>query len=684
MGTVLVVDDHTTNRELVRDILTHRGHTVIEAHEGAEALGLAHAQHPDLVLTDVLMPGMDGYQLAQELRAAPDTAGTPIVFLTANYLPAEAQPVADACGVAKVLLKSVDPRTLLDAVDQAIATSTQTHREFDPEQAAHARQQAVDAKLIERTEALAETAARFQMMADHSPVGTVFGDEHGAANYINSRFTDIMGLSPDDLLGLGWLCCVDPDQHNKMLSVAGAGAQDHAQHRYRGEVTMPDGSARWLHVHMQGIPNNNGGSHGFIATIDDITTVVEAERQKQAADRKRYVDARIQATQRLEGLSRLAGGVAHDFNNILGAMLGFETFVTEGITELMNTGHIPSDAGRTLLSDLEQIRNGGHRATDLTQQLLTFGSRKHLSVAPLDLNQAIHESCDLLAPTIGKDIDVLTDLAVDLPHILAESVNIAQILLNLTMNACDAMESGGTLTISTSSTAIQGGEDGPCGGLPPGRYARLTIRDTGVGMTPDVLDRALEPFFTTKGRGKGTGLGLATTYGVINQLGGSLRIESAPHRGTTITIHLPTADETAEPPPAPTAQSAHGGTETVLLADDEEGIRETAARILTRAGYTVITAANGPDALNLASHHHGSIQLLLSDVVMPGMPGPELADLITTDRPTVNVLFMSGYADGLINDRGLLPPSATLLTKPFTASQLLAAVRASLETHRLA
>nr|WP_221383392.1 response regulator [Actinoplanes polyasparticus] len=682
MSTVLVVDDHITNRELVRDLLTFRGHTVIEAHEGAEALSVAHARHPDLVLTDVLMPGMDGYQLAQELRAAPDTADTPIVFLTANYLPAEAHPVAEACGVADVLLKSVDPQTLLDAVEQAIATSDQAHREFDLERAAHARQQAVDAKLFERTDALAETAARFQMMADHSPVGTVFGDQHGAANYINRRFADIIGLPPSDLTGRGWLRCVPQDEQDKVLAVAAASRQTSAQHRYRGQVRLPDGSTRWLHVHVQGIPNDNGGSHGFIATIDDITTVVEAEQQNQAADRKRYVDARIQATQRLEGLSRLAGGVAHDFNNILGAMLGFETFVTEGITELIDAGHVPADTGRTLLGDLEQIRNGGHRATDLTQQLLTFGSRTHLSVAPLDLNQAIRESCDLLAPTIGEHIDVKTDLSANLPPILAEPGNIAQILLNLTMNARDAMSTGGTLTIATSTVTLEGDEENHGSGLPAGQYAKLTIRDTGDGMTPEVLDRALEPFFTTKSRGNGTGLGLATTYGVINQLSGSLRIESAPHRGTTITIHLPTAEDTAEPPPTPALQPAHGGTETILLADDEEGIRETTARILTRAGYTVITAANGPEALELARHHHEPIQLLLSDVVMPDMPGPELADRLTTDRPSVNVLFMSGYADGLINDRGLVPPDATLLTKPFTASQILTAVRTSLETHR--
>jgi len=436
MSTVLVVDDQSTNRELVRDLLTYRGHTVIEAHEGAEALGLAHLRHPDLVLTDVLVPGMDGYQLAQELRAAPETA---IVVLTANYLPAEAQPVAEACGVAHVLLKSVDPQTLLNVVDEAIATANEQHHPYNPDQASRARQRAVDAKLVQRTQVLAETASRFQLMADHSPVGTVFGDRQGSANYVNSRFVAIMGLPAGALLGLGWLCCVTPDQYDGVRAVADGTQPTGTQYRHRGQVTMPDNAIRWLHVHVQTIPDDDGTAKGFIATVDDITTVVEIEHQQQAAERKRLVDARIQATQRLEGLTRLAGGIAHDFNNILGAMLGFETFITETITDLVDAGHLPAETGRTLLGDLEQIRKGGHRATDLTRQLLTFGSRQHLTVSPLDLNKAIHESNDLLRPSIGEYTRITTSLAPDLRPVLAEPVNISQILLNLTTNARDAI-----------------------------------------------------------------------------------------------------------------------------------------------------------------------------------------------------------------------------------------------------
>lgn len=672
MTTVLVVDDQASNRELVRDILTFRGHRVIEAHEGAEALGLAHEQHPDLVLTDVMMPGMDGYQLAQELRAATDTADTPIVFLTSNYLPAEAAPFAEACGVARVLLKSVDPQTLLQAIDDVLAEGLRARpsSEIDAAEARRAHVRAISDKLIQRDTALSGAETRFQLIADKSPVGIVFGDRHGRADYVNDRFTIIIGLPAADLLGLGWLRCISEEQHAGIL---GAEVTDGIQHRHREQVTMPDGPARWLNVNIQAI-HDDSEADGFIATIDDVTAVVEAEQRLRAAERRQDVDARIRATERLESLSRLAGGVAHDFNNILGAILGFEAFVAETITDLNNTGRpVDPETGRILLSDLEQIRKGGKRATDLTQQLLTFGSRKLLNLTPLDLNEAVRESCDLVAGSTGDRIMIVTHLAAGLPPILAEPINIGQIMVNLVGNAHDAMPFDGTLTVTTAAVETPAGP--PDGALPPGRFARLTIRDTGEGMEPHILERALEPFFTTKAGGQGSGLGLATVYGIVNQLGGTLQIRSTPGLGTTVTIDLPTTDQPVQAPPAE-PESARGGTETILLAEDEDPLRETTYRTLTRAGYTVLPAVDGPAALAVAAAHTEPIHLLLSDVMMPGMPGHELATHLHALRPEIPVMLMSGYAGGLMNDHGALPAGLTVLAKPFTEQEVLIAVRA--------
>jgi PAS domain S-box-containing protein len=673
MATVLVVDDRATNRELVRSLLSYRGHQVIEAHEGSEALRLAHAQHPDLVLTDILMPGMDGYQLARALRDAPDTAETPIVFYTANYLEAEIRPFADACGIARVLLKSADPHILLHSLDEVLSQGSVT-APVDTEEVDREHLRVVSAKLFQKANALTDSEERFQLIADFSPVGVIFGDEHGSATYVNARLTKITGLPVADLLGLGWLDCANHEHHDEVLAAARGHTAPSSQHHFRDQIRLPDDSHRWLNLHLQAIRDDDTTHHGFIAIVDDVTASVEAEQQRRAVERHRDVEARNQATERLESLSRLAGGVAHDFNNILNVVLGFESFVTDSITELISTERLDNDTGQALLGDLEQIRNGGQRAAGLTQQLLTFGSRTVIHLSALDLNQAVHESLALLAPTIGGRINVVHHLAAELPPVLAEATNVAQILLNLTLNACQAMPDGGTLTIITSNTDIVDNEGSP---LPPGQYVRLTIRDTGHGMTPETLDRAVEPFFTTKGRGQSAGLGLATVYGIVNQLGGTLRLESVPERGTAVTIHLPATDQPVHIPPP--IRAASGGTETILVAEDEPGIRDTVTRMLVKSGYTVLTAADGIDALDLARQHPGPIHLLLSDVMMPGILGSELATRLHHQRPATKVLFMSGYAGDPMNQHGALDHDATVLAKPFTENELLTAVRARID-----
>ncbi|GLY99894.1 response regulator [Actinoplanes sp. NBRC 103695] len=677
MAIILVVDDHATNRELVRTVLGYAGHQVIEAHEGAEALSMAHAQHPDLVLTDILMPGMDGYELTRELRAAEDTARTPIVFYTANYLEAETRPFAEASGVARVLLKSSDPQELMHTVDEVLAEGRTSAGSVDTAKADQSYLRAVSAKLFDKDKALSDTETRFRLMADASPVGIVFGDHDGYANYVNTRLTEIIGRPAEDLLALGWLCCAGDVDHDAILRVArGREARD-GRDQYRCRVEQPGGNVLWANVQVRAIHDEDSEHAGFIATVDDVTALVEADERSRAAERGQDVEAKDRATERLESLSTLAGGVAHDFNNILGSVLAFENFVSESITELAATERLDAETSVALLSDLTQIRKGGERAVGLTQQLLTFGSRKVINRSAMDLNQAIRESNALLAPTVGTRLRVVTDLAADLGPVAAEPTVVAQILLNLTVNADQAMPDGGALAIATANVEVPADQQDPMP-IPAGRYARLTIRDTGHGMTAETLKHAVEPFYTTRGRGMGTGLGLATAYGIVNQLGGTLHIKSSPGHGTTVTIHLPRTDQPVETP-ADEATPA-GGTETILVAEDEDGIRDTLTRTLSKAGYAVLAAATGPAALELAAHHPGTIQLLLSDVIMPGMLGDELAEHLHEKRPDTGILFMSGYAGDLMNRYGVLKPGVTVLPKPFTTTALLTAVRTALST----
>jgi PAS domain S-box-containing protein len=667
VATVLVVDDRASNRELVRVLLRYRGHQVIEAHEGAEALELAHAQHPDLVLTDILMPGMDGYELARELRAADDTAQTPIVFYTANYLEEETRPFALTCGVARVLLKSADPLVLMDAIDAVLAEKRVLAGPIDTAGTNREHLQAIKAKLVERTQALIDTEGRFRLMADSSPVGIVFGDERGSANYVNARLTEIMGVPAEKLLDLGWLSCAGEEHHEEILAAVRGGSSRGFHQGYRCRLSLDHGAERWLTLRLQAAWDDDREYCGFVGTIDDVTALVLADEQRRAEEHQHDLDATNQATQRLDSVSRLAGAVAHDFNNILGAILGFESLLTATITETTAAGRLDAATGRAMLSDLDRIRTGGQRAAGLTQQLLAFGRRTVINVAPVDLNEAVREACELLAPTLGSHITVVRQLAPNLSPILAEPTNVAQILLNLILNAGQAMPHGGIVTVATCQAGT--GEDD--------RFTRLTVHDAGHGMTPEVLERAIEPFFTTKPPGQGTGFGLATVYGIVNQLGGKLHIESAPGAGALVTIHLPTSDEPVPAPPAVGGPS--GGSETVLVAEDEDALRELVVRILSRAGYAVLAASCGAEALELSEAHAGAIDLLLSDVMMPGMRGNELAARLLVQRPATRVLFMSGYAGELMSDQGALGTGISVLAKPFAQHELLAAIRAMID-----
>jgi PAS domain S-box-containing protein len=676
MATVLVVDDRASNLELASDVLGYGGHTVIEAHEGAEALDLAHARHPDLILTDILMPVMDGYQVARELRAAADTAHTPIVFYTANYRESETRPFAEACGVARVLLKSSDPQTLLRVIAEVLAERREVGGPIDTTATDREHLHAVSAKLIEKVAELSNTEARFRLMADFSPVGIAFGDQHGCADYANPRLIDILGMPNDDRLGLAWLRCAADEHHDDILAAVRGCLPSSGLPRFRSQIRRPDGALRWLDLQVRAIHNDDGEHGGFLSIVDDVTGLVEADRQQRHAERKHDLEAGNRATERLESLSRLAGGIAHDFNNIVSVILGFESLAVEYVTDLTASGGLGSEPSETLLGYLERIHQGSQRATALTRQLLAFGARTVINPSPLDLNQAIRESNDLLAPTIGAHIHFVTDLAVDLPTVMAEPTSIAQVLLNLTINASHAMPDGGTLTITTSHSVTT--DDIVRAGPPPDdQYARLTINDTGHGMTPETLQRAIEPFFTTKAPGQGTGLGLATTYGIVNQLGGHLQIDSTVAHGTLVTIDLPVTDQAVEA--APPIHIPQFGAETILLAEDESGIRDVVARILSKAGYSVVAAADGPSALDLAERHAGPIDLLLSDVIMPGMLGNELATRLLMRRPTTKVLFMSGYAGDLMNEQGILAPDVTVLPKPFTENELLTTVRAMID-----
>ncbi|GIF16115.1 ATP-binding protein [Actinoplanes teichomyceticus] len=390
-----------------------------------------------------------------------------------------------------------------------------------------------------------------------------------------------------------------------------------------------------------------------VAVIRDITDRVRVEEEKA----RLRAETQAHRSQRLESLGQLAGGIAHDFNNMLGVILNYANFVIE-------EAETPAPDLKAIAADARQVVRAGTRGTDLTHQLLAFARREVVRPEPLDLNAVIGEVQEMLRRSLGEHITLLFRPGPDLPSVIFDPGQVEQLLVNLALNARDAMPSGGNLVIDTARLGDQ---------------VRLRVSDSGRGMPADVAERAFDPFFTTKAKGEATGLGLATVYGIVTQAGGEVNLTSEPGLGTTVTVLLPAGGETV-PEPAEEPAATQGRGETVLVVEDEDALRDVAGRILTGAGYRVLSAEGGSRALELAAGHDGEIDLLLSDVVMPGMLGKELAERLTGARPSTRVLYMSGYAQPVLASQGTLDPGVALLEKPFTADDLLAAVRKRLDS----
>jgi signal transduction histidine kinase/CheY-like chemotaxis protein len=409
----------------------------------------------------------------------------------------------------------------------------------------------------------------------------------------------------------------------------------------------------------------------------EVTAGTERSLVREAQERK---DQALVQAQRLESLGQLAGGVAHDFNNLLGVILNYVSFVSEEVAAAASSAD-PAQHLKAADADLAQVKKAAERAAGLTHQLLVFARRDVVRPQVLDIDSVITSVEDMLRRTLGEHVELVISLAGDLWPVLADPGQLEQVLVNLAVNARDAMPGGGTLTIDTSNITVDADRIAGGSKARKGRNVRLRVGDTGTGMTPEIAEHVFEPFFTTRREDGGTGLGLATVYGILTQADGTIRIYSEPGAGTTFTITLPVTAEAATfiPEPAPYQRTPMG--ETVLVVEDEEAMREVTRRILTRNGYQVITAASGPEAISIARGHPGEIHLVVTDVVMPHMLGREVAEKMRVVKPGIEVLFMSGYARPVLASQGRLDPNVALVEKPFSEDDLLAMAGQVLNGH---
>jgi two-component system cell cycle sensor histidine kinase/response regulator CckA len=413
-------------------------------------------------------------------------------------------------------------------------------------------------------------------------------------------------------------------------------------------VVWPDGSIRWLSDHGLLIADEQGRPEYLTGAVIDIT-------ERKAAEE------RLIQVQRMDAVGQLAGGVAHEINNMMTAVLGF--------SELLLNQLRASDPAR---SDVSQIRKAAGRAAMITGQLLAFSRQRPLQPRVLDLNRLVADLEPMLRRLMGEDKLVVLDLSSGLGHVRADPGSLEQVIVNLAINARDAMPSGGTLTVATRGETVGGNPRRHPDGPPPGPHVVLSVADTGHGMDQGTRAKVFEPFFTTKDVGQGTGLGLAVVQGIVNQSGGTIRLESAVGRGTTFEIYLPETDQPLvdEAVPEGEATAAGPGTKSVLVVEDEELVRDFACRLINAQGYRCLQASNGAEALGWVQERGDELHLILTDVVMPVMGGRELADRVARLRPELPVLYMSAYSAEEVARRGLLPPDVPFVQKPFTPTAL--------------
>jgi PAS domain S-box-containing protein len=432
-----------------------------------------------------------------------------------------------------------------------------------------------------------------------------------------------------------------------------------------------DGSTFPAKISLSAV-NTDGGMQ-ITAVIRDITgrlrDLAERETLKTEAAREE-MELKLQQSQRLESLGQLAGGVAHDFNNLLSVISNYSAFVREEVAK--DPARIQWQEVR---NDIEQVEGAAARAAGLTRQLLAFARREVPRPRVFSVNELIIDLRQLLVRTLGEHVELVTTLNDDACGIFADRGQIEQVLVNLAVNARDAMPAGGTLTIETATTDVDDVSAASHVGLRPGRYVRVKVSDTGTGIPKAVMNRVFEPFFSTKPKSEGTGLGLATAYGIIQQAGGDLHVYSEEGLGATVAILLPVSSRPVQEDQVPEPDHGGGEGQVVLVVEDEAPMRDVIRRLLVRNGYEVLVVASGREAIDLVTSHEGRIDLMITDVVMPRMLGKEVADQVGALRPGMSVLFMSGYTQGVLGPQGVLAPGLNLIEKPFTEATLMRKLR---------
>ena len=636
---VLIVDDEADAFVIARDLLRRQSggrFTSTWAATMDEGLRLIASGEVDVALVDYRLPVGDGLELVARARAA--GSRTPIVLLTGRALEGTDVDALNAGAIDYLEKSDLSAQGLQRVVRLAVER----------------------ARIAERLRhSLGLRTAVLNAIAD----GVVVTDPDGRVITVNPSAAIVLGRSVEDLVftsldSPAWQMVGEDgaplagDRHPARRTLASGETSP----RVVVGMDRPDGSRAWISLTVSALLRPGESTpYGAVLSFTDVTAFLAlADELRQA--------------QKMEAIGRLAGGIAHDFNNLLTVISGYSELIL---------AEMPEDDVHW--ADIGEIGKAAGRGADLTRQLLAFGRRQMLQPVVLDLDESIGELGSLLVRVVGEDVALEIRPAPERLHVRMDPGQLEQILLNLAQNARDAMPWGGRLTIETRRTVVEGPTAAAADSLPDGPYVVLSVADTGFGMDAQTRAHAFEPFFTTKDAGHGTGLGLASVYGAVRQSGGHVRLRSEPDQGTTVDIYLSPVTGPATPSTAAPGPALAGGSESVLVVDDEESVCGLVATILSRHGYAVRTAADGVEALRIVEDTAVKLDLIVTDVIMPGLDGWELAARATALRPGIGVIFVSGFADHAVVRDGLVRPGIEFLAKPVGSADLLCAVRRVLD-----
>ncbi len=686
MMKILIVDDQSENLYLMQSLLESQGHEVFSALNGQIALEMMNRSAMDLVISDILMPVMDGFSFCREVRKNAVYSHIPFIIYTATYTGEQDEDLARRIGADGFIVKPCEPEEFLSRIKVIVDNKNTSEHSIAPVSSSEheilklynerlvrkleQKMSELEQEIVARKKALEALQRNEDLLKSSQALGKMGGWEYDVSSgklfWTDElyRLHDIDPADPEaEELAFRSLECFPEDSQVTIKAAIDEMMAHGTPYEIESWFTSRKGRKLYVRNTAQAI-FKDGTLVRANGIIQDIT------ERKEAQTKQEELAEQLRQAQKLDTIGQLAGGVAHDFNNVLTVILGYAEDLLQNLNEQ-----------DPIYTDIQEILSAGNRASSLTRQLLTFSRKQIIQPQVMNINDAINNLYKMLMRLIGEDIQFEIDLADDLPPILADVGNIEQVIMNLVINAREAMQLGGQLNIFTFSFDVDAMFTSQHPAMRPGRYVVLKVTDSGTGMTKEIKERIFEPFFTTKGVGRGTGLGLATVYGIVRQAGGFINVDTAPGKGTSFVIMIPAVEaEIKASDSTRKTDDTMGHSEQVLVVEDDPAISELTSKIIEKLGYTVRNTDSADKAMAMIEDEGYIPDLLVTDVVMPGLSGLELAAILRYKYPAIKFLLMSGYTESVIARHGDLDPNLPFIQKPFTRNDLGQKIRLALES----